>query len=164
VVQVPPASPDVPDATDAVDSALEPLRSQADVVDRELRDNEAFLQQRRSRGVDREVRSLLERAADSTSAPSSLRRLARRVAAGELTWDDVFAHRAGPDGDAFLTDAFATARRHFADADLAPVKVPEEALAVNVDPAAIATDIDQTMTAAREAHDRIFRRAFEDTP
>jgi hypothetical protein len=93
-----------------VDAVLEPLREESGRVDRELARNRTLLDERRSHGVDAETRDLLARAAAGPSAPASLRRVARRVAAGELTWDDVFAHRAGPDGTAFLRDAFRTAR------------------------------------------------------
>jgi hypothetical protein len=161
---VPPASPDAlgPDGRAAIDAVLEPLRAETDRVDRALADNQAFLEERRSRGVDAETRALLARAAESPQAPDSLRRVARRVAAGEISWDDVFAHRAGPEGAAFLDDAFRTARQHFADADLPPVRVPDEALEVGIDPDEVSDDIRRTGVEAREAHDAIFRRAFEE--
>jgi hypothetical protein len=108
-----PASPEVSGDRSAIDAALEPLRGEVDRVGREMADNRAYLEERRRRGIDPETRALLDRAADSSSAPESLRRLARQVDAGRLTWDDVFAHRAGPDGDAFLADAFRTARERF---------------------------------------------------
>lgn len=106
-------------------------------------------------------RSLLDEAADNPSAPESLRRVARQVAAGRITWDDVLAHRAGPDGDAFLADAFRTAREHFADADLSNVPVPDEALEVGVDPDRVSEDVEQTLAEAAEEHDAIFRQAFD---
>jgi hypothetical protein len=167
---VPPASPDprpasyVVEARAAIDAVLEPLREETDRVDREVRDNEAFLDERRRSRLDAETRGLLDRAAESPQAPASLRRLARRVAGGEIGWDDVFAHRAGPDGEAFLADAFSTAREHFADADLAPVPVPEAALETGIDPDEIADDIDRTRREARDEHDLVFRRTFEDQP
>ena len=101
------------DARAALDAVLEPLRVETGQVDRELASNRLFLEERRSRGVDPATSDLLTRAAGSPSAPESLRRLARQVAAGGLTWDDVFAHRAGPDGAAFLRDALSTAHDHF---------------------------------------------------
>lgn len=162
---MPPASPEQgfgADGRAAIDAVLEPLRAETDQVDRTLADDRAFLEERRSRGVDPETRALLTRAADSPTAPTSLRRLARRVADGEITWDDVFAHRAGPDGAAFLDEAFRTARQHFADADLTPVRVPDEALEVGVDPDEVSDDIFRTRVEAREDHDAIFRRAFEE--
>jgi hypothetical protein len=161
---VPPASPDPRrdiDGRAAIDAVLEPLRAETDRVDRELADNRQFLEERRSRRLDPETRDLLDRAADSPEAPESLRRLARRIAGGELTWDDVFAHRAGPDGDAFLSDAFRTAEQHFADADLAPVPVPDAALDTGVDPDEVDADLARTRREARDEHDAIFRRAFE---
>jgi hypothetical protein len=164
---VPPASPEPrfgPEGRAAFDAVLEPLRAETDRVDRELADNEAFLDERRSRGVDAETQALLTRAADSPSAPESLRRVARRVAAGEITWDDVFARRAGTDGAAFLDDAFRTARQHFADVDVTPVPVPDEALEVGVDPDEVADDIARTRIEARDEHDAIFRRAFQERP
>ncbi len=154
---MPPASPDPYDGRAAIDAVLEPLRAETDRVDRELASNQAFLEERRATGVDAETRDLLSRAAESPSAPESLRRVARQVAAGQITWDDVFARRGGPDGAAFLEDAFRTARDHFADADLAPVPVPEEALEVGVDPAEVAVDIERARDEARTAHDAIFR-------
>lgn len=150
------------DARAAIDAVLEPLHEETDRVDREVRDNAAFLEERRRARLDPETRALLDRAAESPQAPASLRRLARRVAAGELGWDDVFAHRAGPDGEAFLADAFATARQHFADADLDTVAVPEAALETRIDPDDIADDIERSRRQARDEHDLIFRRAFED--
>ncbi len=164
---MPPASPDprlVPDGRAALDAVLEPLRAETDRVDRELADNQAFLEERRSRGVDPETRALLTRAAESPTAPDSLRRVARMVAAGQVTWDDVFSHRAGPEGAAFLDDAFRTARQHFADADLPAAVVPDEALEVGIDPDAVSDDLARTRLEAREAHDAIFRRAFEEHP
>ena len=164
---MPPASPEPrfdSYGRAAIDAVLEPLRAETDRVDRALADNQAFLEERRSRGVDAETRVLLTRAAESPSAPRSLRQVARRVAAGEITWDDVFAHRAGPEGAAFLDAAFRTARQQFADADLTPARVPDEALEVGVDPDEVSDDIFRTRVEAREAHDAIFRRAFEDRP
>jgi hypothetical protein len=108
-----PASPEI-------DAVLEPLREGADRVDRALADNRAYLDQRRAQGIDPETRDLLDRAANSPSAPSSLRRLVREVAAGRQTWDDVFAHRAGADGEEFLASAFRTAHERFADVEVAP--------------------------------------------
>jgi len=151
---VPPASPD-PRA--AIDAVLEPLREETERIGRELASNSAFLEVRRSRCVGPETRDLLSLAADSPSAPDSLRRLARQVVAGELTWDDVFAHRAGPDGTAFLSDAFATAQDHFADARVPPATVSDEALDVGIDPDEVAADIARTRAEARAAHDEVFR-------
>jgi hypothetical protein len=160
---VPPASPDATnDGRAAIDAVLEPLRAEGDRVDRELSANRAFLDERRSRHLDPETRALLDRAADSPEAPESLRRLARRVASRELTWEDVFAHRAGADGDAFLAEAFRTARERFADATVPQVPIPDEALDTGIDPDEVAADIDRTRAEAREEHDAIFRRAFED--
>jgi hypothetical protein len=161
---VPPASPDVPDARAAIESVLEPLRAESDRVDQAMADNRAYLEERRKTRVDAETRGLLERAATSPGAPDSLRRVARQVARGQITWDSVFDHRAGPEGEAFLADAFRTAREHFADADLTPVPVPEEALAEGVDPEAVDDDIELTLREAGEAHDRIFRATFSDDP
>jgi hypothetical protein len=159
---MPPASPEpLPDARAAIDAVLEPLREETDRVGRELEDNRAYLEEHRARGVDAETRALLDRAADSPSAPESLRRVARQVADGRTTWDDVFAHRAGPDGEAFLTDAFRTAHEHFADADLGAVPVPDEALEVGVDPEAVSEDLTRTLAEAAEEHDAIFRSAFD---
>jgi hypothetical protein len=160
---VPPASPDpVPaQARAAIDAALEPLREATDRADRELADNQRFLEERRSGRIDAETRDLLERAARSPEAPVSLRRLARRIAGGELTWDDVFAHRGGADGDGFLADAFRTARERFSDADLPPVPVPREALETGVDPSEVAADLETLLQEAGEQHDAIFRRTFE---
>jgi hypothetical protein len=148
-----PASPD-PRA--AIDAVLEPLRVETDRVDRALADNQAFLDERRARGLDRETRDLLARAAESPTAPESVRRVAQQVAAGRITWDDVFAHRAGPDGQAFLRDAFATAREHVDD-DSTPIDVPDEAREIGIDPGAIAEEIARTRAEARIAHDAIFR-------
>ncbi len=140
----------------AVDAALEPLRVETDRVDRALADNQAFLDERRARGLDRETRDLLSQAAQSPAAPESVRRVAQQVAAGRITWDDVFAHRAGPDGEMFLQDAFRTAREHISD-DAAPVEVPEAALALDVDPDEVALDIARTRADAQAGHDAIFR-------
>ena len=161
---MPPASPDVPDARPAIEAILDPLRAEIARVDREMDDNRTFLEEHRSRGIDAETRALLDRAADSPDAPDSLRKLARQVAAGQVTWDDVFAHRAGPGGEAFLDDAFRTAREHFSDAELAPVPVPEEALQVGVDPEEVSADLARTLVEARVEHDAIFRRAFDERP
>lgn len=155
-----PASPDYRYAGPgraAIDAALEPLRAETDRVDRELAANESFLEERRSRALDRETCSLLSRAADSPSAPSSLRRLAARVAAGEITWEDVFAHRAGSEGAEFLEDAFRTARERYADVRLEAVPVPDDALEVGVDPRDVAADIERNRAEARAAHDEVFR-------
>ena len=167
---MPPASPeprftpyDV-DARAAIDAVLEPLREETARVDREVRDNAAFLEERRRSRLDAETRDLLDRAAQSPDAPASMRRLARRVASGELGWDDVFARRGGPDGEAFLTEAFRTAEEHFADTDLARVLVPEAALETGIDPDDISADLDRTRREARDEHDAIFRRAFRDRP
>lgn len=165
---MPPASPDhSPDdhaavnGRAAIDAVLEPLREEADRADRELADNRRFLEERRSRRLDAETRDLLNRAARSPQAPVSLRRLARRIAGGEFTWEDLFAHRGGPDGDAFLLDAVRVARDRFSDAELSPVPVPEAALETGVDPSEVNADLDQLLQDARERHDAIFRRAFE---
>jgi hypothetical protein len=161
---LPPASPEpVPDARAAIDAVLEPLREETDRVGREMEANRAFLDERRARGIDPGTRALLDRAADSPEAPDSLRRLARQVAAGRVTWDDVFAHRAGPEGEAFLADAFRTARDHFSDTDLTPVIVPDEALEIGVDPAEVSDDLARTLAEAAEEHDAIFRHAFDGT-
>ncbi len=82
--------------------------------------------------------------------------MARQVAAGGITWDDVFAHRAGPDGETFLQDAFRTAREHISD-DAAPVEVPEAALEPGVDPDEVALDIARTRADAQAGHDAMFR-------
>jgi hypothetical protein len=148
--------PASPDPRSAIDVVLEPLRVETDRVDRELAANQAFLDERRARGLDAETRDLLSRAAESPSAPESLRRVARQVASGRITWDDVFAHRAGPDGQAFLRDAFATAREHISD-DPAPVEVPDAALEVGIDPDEVADDIARTRAEAQAAHDAVFR-------
>jgi hypothetical protein len=160
----PPGAPGTPydvDARAAIDAVLEPLRAETDRVDREVRDNAAFLEQRRRDRIDPDTRRLLDRAADSPDAPDSLRRLARRVSSGEIGWDDVFARRVGPDGDAFLAEAFRTARQHFGDADLPRVSVPEAALETGVDPDDVADDIERTRREARADHDAVFRRTFE---
>ncbi len=157
-----PASPDgIPDAQAAIDAVLEPLREESDRVGREIEANRAFLDERRARALDPETRALLDRAADSPSAPESVRRVARQVAAGRVTWDDVFAHRAGPAGEAFLADAFRTAREHFADADLSAVPVPDEALEVGVDPDEVSADLELTLAEAADEHDAIFRPTFD---
>jgi hypothetical protein len=157
-----PASPDgIPDGQAAIDAVLEPLRKQSDRVGREIEANRAFLEERRARAVDPETRALLDRAADSPSAPESLRRVARTIAAGRLTWDDVFSHRAGPEGEAFLVDAFRAAREHYADADLTAVPVPDEALEVGVDPDEVSADLERTLAEAADEHDAIFRRTFD---
>jgi hypothetical protein len=151
---VPPASPEI-------DAVLAPLRDEVERVDAAMANNRAFLEERRRRGLDAETRSLLDRAADSPTAPDSLRRLAREVAAGRLAWDDVFAHRAGADGEEFLTDAFRTARERFADVEVAPVPVPEEAHAVGVDPEQVDADLQMTLAIARLEHDSIHRQTYE---
>ncbi|WP_151081561.1 hypothetical protein [Nocardioides cynanchi] len=151
-------------ASPEIDAVLAPLREETDRVDRELADNRAFLDERRRRGLDAETRALLHRAAESPTAPESLRRLAREVGAGRLSWDDVFARRAGADGEAFLADAFGAAREHFADADLAPVSVPDEALAVGVDPEAVAADLQLTLAVARIEHDAIYQQTLDGPP
>jgi len=167
---VPPASPEPPfgtydvDTRAAVEAVLDPLRAETERVEREVRDNAAFLEERRRTRIDAETGALLDRAAESPEAPASLRRLARRVAAGELSWDDVFAHRAGADGEAFLAEAFRTAREHFTDVDLDRVGVPEAALETGIDPVEVADDLDRTRREASEEHDAIFRRAFGDRP
>ncbi|HEY3531140.1 MAG TPA: hypothetical protein VGK78_18500, partial [Nocardioides sp.] len=153
-----PRSPDPADGRRAIDAVLEPLRAETHRVDDELRDNEEFLAERRSCGIDPETRALLERAAGSPAAPESLRRVARLVAAGRVTWDDVFAHRGGPEGAAFLDDALRTARRQFAEADLPPAKVPDEALEVGIDPDEVSDDIFRARVEAQEDHDAIFRQ------
>jgi hypothetical protein len=159
---LPPASPDeIPDGRAAIDAVLEPLREETELVDREVEADRAYLDERRAKGIDPETRALLDRAADSPSAPESLRRVARQVATGRITWDDVFAHRAGPEGEAFLADAFRTAREHFADVDLATVPVPDEALEVGVDPLRVSDDLEKTLAEAAEEHDAIFRQAFD---
>jgi hypothetical protein len=151
-----PVHPASPDPRAAIDAILEPLRAETDRVDRALADNEAFLAEHRVRGLDAETRDLLSRAAQSPTAPESVRRVARQVAAGRITWDDVFAHRAGPDGEAFLHDAFATAREHVSD-DPTPVEVPEAALETGIDPVEVAADIARTRADAQAAHDAVFR-------
>jgi hypothetical protein len=151
-----PASPDPHAGREAIAAVLEPLRAETDRIDREIASNNAFLTERRQRGLDAETRHLLTRAAESPQAPTSLRRLARRVAAGEISWDDVFAHRAGPDGTAFLREAFRTAREHVDDRPT-PVSVPEAALEVGIDPAEVAADLEHTLAVARLAHDDVFR-------
>ncbi|MGA8249037.1 MAG: hypothetical protein WB797_19170, partial [Nocardioides sp.] len=78
-----------------------------------------------------------------------------------LTWDDVYARRAGPDGEAFLADAFRTAREHFADAEVSVVPVPDEALEVGVDPDEVSADLELTLAEAAEEHDAIFRPACD---
>ena len=161
---MPPASPEPggrPGTRDAIDAVLAPFRDSVDEVDRELADNRAFLEERRRRGLDTETRDLLDRAAQSPNAPDSLRRLAREVAAGRVTWEDVFAHRAGADGEEFLTEAFRTARDRFADADVAAVPVPEEALAVGVEPEAVDADLQLTLAVARIEHDSIYRQTLD---
>jgi len=157
-----PASPEDPDGRSAIDAVLEPLRDGVDRVTHEMADNSAFLDERRTRGIDPETRALLDRAAGSPAAPESLRRVARRVAAGRGSWDDVFARRAGPDGEAFLAEALRTARDRFADIDVTPVAAPEEALAVGIDPEAVDADVAQTIAEARQEHDAIFRPAYDE--
>jgi hypothetical protein len=167
---VPPESPDPrfatydADARAAIDAVLEPLREETDRVDREVRDNAAFLEERRRSRLDAETRGLLDRAAESPQAPDSLRRLARRVAGGELSWDNVFAHRGGADGEAFLAEAFRTAHEHFSDADLSRVPVPDSALETGIEPDELTDDIERTRREARDEHDAIFRHALEDRP
>ena len=159
-----PATPDPRrdvDSRAATDAVLEPLRAEGDRVDRELADNRRFLDQRRGQRLDAETRELLTRAAESPQAPVSLRRLARRIAGGELTWDDVLARRAGAEGEAFVAEAFRTAEQHVADAEVAPVKVPAAAVETGIDPDEVAADIDRTRREARAEHDAVFRRAFE---
>jgi hypothetical protein len=151
-----PASPDPYDARAAIDAALEPLRAETERVDAELASNQAFLDERSTRALDADTCDLLSRAARSPSAPESLRRVARQVAAGRITWEDVFARRAGSDGAAFLEDAFRTAREHVSD-DPAPVTVPDEARKVGVVPAEVAADIERTRAEASVAHDAVFR-------
>jgi hypothetical protein len=151
-----PASPDPYDGRAAIAAVLEPLRAETDRIDREIASNKAFLEDRRAQSLDPDTRDLLSRAAESPQAPEALRRLASRVTAGEITWDDVFAHRAGPDGAAFLHEAFRTARERVDDRP-APVSVPEAALEVGIDPAEVAADLDHTLAVARRAHDDVFR-------
>jgi hypothetical protein len=148
--------PASPDPRTAIDAVLEPLLTETDRVDRALADNQAFLDERRARGLDRETRDLLSRAAESPAVPESVRRVAQQVAAGRITWDDVFAHRAGPDGESFLEDALRAARDHVTDGPT-PVRVPEAALEVGVDPDEVAADIARTLTEAQAGHDAIFR-------
>jgi hypothetical protein len=151
-----PASPDPYDARAAIEAVLEPLRAETDRIDREVASNHAFLAERRRQRLDAETRDLLSRAAESPRAPEPVRRLARRVAAGEIAWDDVFAHRAGPDGTAFLREAFRTARQHVDDRPT-PVTVPDAAREVGIEPAEVAADIEHTLALARLAHDEVFR-------
>jgi hypothetical protein len=140
----------------AIDAVLEPLRVETDRVDRALADNQAFLDERRTRGLDRETRDLLSRAGGSPAAPESVLRVAQQVSSGKITWDDVFAHQAGPDGEAFLQEAVRTAREHVDD-EPRPVPVPDAALGLGVDPAQVAADIELTLAEARAGHDDVFR-------
>ncbi|MGA8245468.1 MAG: hypothetical protein WB797_01040, partial [Nocardioides sp.] len=72
-----PAYPEgLPDGRAAIDAVLEPLREESDRVGRELEANRAHLDERRARAIDPETRALLGRAADSPTAPASLRRVA----------------------------------------------------------------------------------------
>lgn len=155
---MPPASPD---PRELIHEILEPLTAEAERADALMAENTAFLEQRRSQGLDAETKQLLQDAARSPEAPASLRRLAGRVAHGEITWDDVFRGRAGADGADFLATAFTVARARFEDADMAPVEVPEEALEVGVDPTAVHDDITRTLEEARAEHDRIWREGLE---
>jgi hypothetical protein len=155
---MPQESPDLPSAVRAI---MEPLDAELDRARQVVADDRRFLQDKRERGLDPETKTLFEEAAKSPDAPDSLRRLAKQVERGELTWDDVFRGRGGELGSAFLADAFSTARRHFEDADLTPVAVPEEALATGIDPTAVQEDLDRTLEEARVEHDRVWRELIE---
>lgn len=105
-------------------------------------ENADFLDRQRARRLSPEERELMERAAESPTAPESLRRLAHRVATGELGWADVLAGRGGEDGAAFREAALETARQHWATADVGRVEPPEEALELGVDPESTSAAID----------------------
>jgi hypothetical protein len=155
---MPQESPDLPSAIRAI---MEPLDAEIDRARQVVAEDRRFLQEKRSRGLDPETKALFEEAAKSPDAPDSLRKLAQQVERGELTWDDVFRGRGGELGTAFLADAFSTARQHYEDADLAPVAVPEEALATGIDPTAVQEDLDRTLEEARLEHDLVWRELLE---
>jgi uncharacterized protein (DUF1786 family) len=124
-------------------------------------DNQAYLDDQRSRGLDPETKALLEEAARSPQAPDSLRALAKQVERGDLTWDDVFRGRAGSLGRTFLNDAFTTAAEHVSPEPVTPVAPPDEALAQGVDPEVVQDEMTQTLEKARVEHDRIWRERLE---
>ncbi|MEX0428280.1 hypothetical protein AB3X52_11680 [Nocardioides sp. DS6] len=125
-----------------VRALLGPLEDAIAAARRVRADNADFLDRTRHRGLRPEERDLMERAAESPGAPESLRRLARRVAAGDLDWADVFSGRAGEDGTAFREAALHTARQHWATAEVARVEPPREALDLDVDPETTSAAID----------------------
>lgn len=118
-----PASSD-PEA--ALRAVLAPLEDALAESRRFRAENAAFLEQKRRRRLTPAQRALLERAAQSDGAPESLRQLARRVEAGELTWDDVFTARSGELGREFREEAFRTAREQWADAEVERVAPPDD--------------------------------------
>jgi hypothetical protein len=136
---MPQESPDLPSAVRAI---MEPLDAELDRARQVVADDRRFLQDKRERGLDPETKTLFEEAAKSPDAPD-------------------FRGRGGELGSAFLADAFSTARRHFEDADLTPVAVPEEALATGIDPTAVQEDLDRTLEEARVEHDRVWRELIE---
>lgn len=161
---MPPASPDPrTDVASAIRAALEPFERELDTARRQRGDNAGFLAARRSRGLDAETRDLFADAARSPDAPDSLRRLGREVAAGRLTWDDVFRGRAGELGTTFLGEAYAAARLavdDLADADDDLVEVPAEARAVGVDPDQVRADVEELRAEAGDAHDQLWREGL----
>lgn len=150
-----------PDASEQIRQTLAPLNEAVEEVDKIVADNRAYLADKRSRGLDAETKALLEQAARSPEAPESLRKLAKQVERGELTWDEVFRGGAGDLGRAFLTDAFRVAAEHVSPEPVTPVEPPEEALAQGVDPESVHDEISQTLEEARMAHDRIWLEELE---
>ena len=150
-----------PDPRDLMREQLAVLDDQIEEATRLVADNQAFLVEQRSRGLDPETKALLEEAARSPQAPDSLRALAKQVERGDLTWDDVFRGRAGDLGRAFLSDAFTTAAEHVSPEPVTPVAPPREALAQGVDPELVQDEMTQTLDEARAEHDRLWVERLE---
>ena len=129
----------------ALRALLEPLREELAQAQELIDDNRRYLEEKQARGIDHETKDLFRRAAESPNAPESLKKIAREVEEGHTTWEDVFARRSGELGQAFLHDAFTTARLHFEDADLATVEPPREALDQGIDPAEVERDVRATL-------------------
>ena len=130
------------DPRSEIRALLAPLEDAVAEGRRQRADNADFLDGLRARRLRPEERDLMERAAQSPAAPESLRRLARRVAAGELDWVDVLSGRGGEDGAAFRDAALRTAREHWATAEVERVDPPADALDLGVDPETTSAAID----------------------
>lgn len=67
-------------------------------AERQVAETKRVLQEDRwSKGSREELEQMFQEHARSRDAPEPLRRLYRQIAAGELTWNDVFTGRAGAD-------------------------------------------------------------------